>query len=78
MKPEDRASVLQGVNKPVVYQDRLDITQLVLNQLNAGATMPANGGGIAPPGSPGGQIQPGIQSARPTGPTIPGVGTKTR
>jgi Skp family chaperone for outer membrane proteins len=60
MKPDDRASVLQGVNKPVVYQDRLDITQHILNQLNAGATMPAGAGGVAPPspGSQGSQIQP--------------------
>jgi Skp family chaperone for outer membrane proteins len=76
MKPEDRASVLQGVNKPVVWQDRLDITQQVLAQLNAGATMPP-GGGVAPPIAPGSQIQPGLQNAtRPTGPTVPG--TKTR
>ena len=40
MKADDRSSVLQGVNKPVVFQDRLDITQHVLNKLNAGATMP--------------------------------------
>ena len=72
MKPDDRASVLQGVNKPVVYQDRLDITQHVLNQLNAGATMPPNSG-VAPPSSAGpGQVQPPVRSATPTGPTVPG------
>lgn len=66
MKPEDRPSVLQGVNKPVVYQQNLDITQHVLNQLNAGATMP-------PQGSPGNQIQPGTQQATPpVRPSIPG------
>jgi len=76
MKPEDRNSVLQGVNKPVVFQDRLDITPQVLAQLNAGATMPANGGGIGLPASPGaGQIQPPTRSATP-GPTIPGVKTR--
>jgi len=80
MKPEDRASVLQGVNKPVVYQYQLDITQLVLNQLNAGATMPANGGGIAPPVSSGpGQVQPPIRSAtQPAGPTVPRPTTQQR
>ena len=71
MKPDDRASVLQGVNKPVVYQDRLDITQHILNQLNAGATMPAGAGGVAPPapGTNGSTIPPGTQNARP--PVIP-------
>jgi Skp family chaperone for outer membrane proteins len=71
MKPDDRASVLQGVNKPVVYQDRLDITQHILNQLNAGATMPPGAGVNAPPtaGSTGSQIPPGTQNARP--PVIP-------
>jgi Skp family chaperone for outer membrane proteins len=74
MKAEDRASVLQGVNKPVVYQYGLDITSQVLAQLNAGATMPANGGGIAPPTGPGaGQIQPPVRTATPTGPTVPGA-----
>jgi Skp family chaperone for outer membrane proteins len=73
MKPDDRASVLQGVNKPVVYQQNLDITMDILSKLNAGATVPP-GNGIAPPAGPGSQIQPGIQNAnRPTGPTIPGA-----
>jgi Skp family chaperone for outer membrane proteins len=73
MKPEDRASVLSGVNKPVVYQQNLDITQHVLNHLNAGATMPPGGGGNGLPGSPtGNQIAPGTQQAQPNRPTIPG------
>jgi Skp family chaperone for outer membrane proteins len=71
MKPDDRASVLQGVNRPVVYQDRLDITQDILNRLNAGAQMPAGAGGVAPPGSPGGQIMPERSATRPAAPTIP-------
>jgi Skp family chaperone for outer membrane proteins len=72
MKPDDRASVLQGVNRPVVYQDRLDITQHILNQLNAGATMPAGAGGVAPPASPGvGQLPQERNATRPTGPIIP-------
>jgi Skp family chaperone for outer membrane proteins len=40
MKPDDRASVLQGVNRAVVYQRNLDITQLILQKLNGGATRP--------------------------------------
>lgn len=72
MKPDDRASVLQGVNKPVVYQDHLDITLDILSKLNAGATVPP-GGGVVPPAGPGSQIQPGIQNSRPpqNGPIIP-------
>jgi Skp family chaperone for outer membrane proteins len=78
MKPDDRASVLQGVNKPVVYQDRLDITQHILNQLNAGATMPPNGGGNALPGSPGANtIAPGTQQAQPNRPIVPGPAGRT-
>ena len=73
MKPDDRASVLQGVNKPVVFQQNLDITQHVLNQLNAGATMPAGNPGVAPPVGPGSQIQPGTQTGRPNGPVVPGA-----
>jgi hypothetical protein len=65
MKPEDRNSVLQGVNKPVVFQQNLDITSHVLNQLNAGATMPAPGP------SPGPQIPANNQSATRPGPIVP-------
>jgi len=74
MKADDRASVLQGVNKPVVYQDRLDITQHILNQLNAGATMPTVNRGPAPgaPATGPGSIQPGTQIAQPPrGPIVP-------
>jgi Skp family chaperone for outer membrane proteins len=72
MKADDRNSILQGVNKPVLYQDHLDITMDILNKLNAGATPPVNG--VAPPTGPGSAIQPGIQNAtRPTGPTVPGA-----
>jgi Skp family chaperone for outer membrane proteins len=72
MKPDDRASVLQGVNKPVLYQDHLDITMDILSKLNAGATVPP-GGGVAPPVGPGSPIQPPDRNARPpqNGPIIP-------
>jgi Skp family chaperone for outer membrane proteins len=73
MKPDDRASVLQGVNRPVVYQDRLDITQHILGRLNAGATMPPGAGGVAPPtASPGvNPIAPDIRTSQRPGPVIP-------
>lgn len=72
MKADDRSSVLQGVNKPVVYQDHLDITLDILSKLNAGATVP-QGGGVVPPAGPGSQIQPPDRNAiRPTNaPIIP-------
>lgn len=50
MKPDDRNSVLQGVNKAVVYHDRLDITEWILRDLNRGATA-APVGPTAPPGA---------------------------
>ena len=81
MKADDRASVLQGVNKPVVFQHQLDITSHILNQLNAGATMPpANRGSVQPPnGTVGGPIPPGAPTAqRPTGPVVPGAPNRTR
>ena len=43
--PNDRASVLRGVNRAVVYQKNLDITALVLDRLNPQA---ARQGGVAP------------------------------
>jgi Skp family chaperone for outer membrane proteins len=63
MKPDDRNSVLQGVNKAVVYHDRLDITEWILRDLNKGATAAP----VSPTGQPGGQ-PPAM--ARP--PQIPG------
>jgi Skp family chaperone for outer membrane proteins len=35
--PADRASVLQGVNNPIVFQRNLDITQLVVGRVNEGS-----------------------------------------
>jgi len=63
MKQDDRNSVLQGVNKAVVYHDRLDITEWILRDLNRGATATPTG----PSAQPG---APAPQTARP--PQIPG------
>jgi Skp family chaperone for outer membrane proteins len=72
MKPDDRASVLQGVNRPVVFQQNLDITEYILGDLNKGAVMaaapPAAGG--AAPAAPAGQVPPGTP-ARPVVPQRP-------
>lgn len=64
MKENDRASVLQGVNRAVVYQQNLDITQLILDDLNRGPSNTTQGGAVAPisnrpivPGSKAGGIQ---------------------
>jgi len=50
MKEDDRASVLQGVNRAVVYQQGLDITSFILEDLNRGTTAPATGGTTRPTG----------------------------
>ncbi len=36
MDPNSRDSIMQGINRVVVYQDRLDITRIILDQLNRG------------------------------------------
>jgi Skp family chaperone for outer membrane proteins len=56
MDPTKRESIMQGINKIVVYQSRLDITNHVLDALNRGT----------PPPPPGGEV-----SNRTTGPPIP-------
>lgn len=62
MKSDDRASVLQGVNRAVVYQQGLDITEHVLGLLN-------------PPGqtavAPGAQPPPAVPPTA-TRPIVPG------
>ena len=46
--PTNRQSVLEGVNRPVIYQNNIDITYDILNVLNAGvAQRPAVGGGAS-------------------------------
>jgi Skp family chaperone for outer membrane proteins len=75
IKPDDPNSVMQGVTRPVVYQDRLDITEHILAELNRGATMPGPSPGVAPGlsgAAPSGAIAPGTPTAaRPTAPVIP-------
>ena len=45
MNPEDRNSVLAGVNRAIVYQNNLDITADIIDRLNRLArTRPGNGG----------------------------------
>jgi Skp family chaperone for outer membrane proteins len=46
INPQDRSSVLQGVNRAVVYQELLDITPHILERLNRGA--PAQNLGARP------------------------------
>lgn len=41
MKPEDRSSVLQGVNRAVVFQRNLNITGLVIKELGGSMEAPA-------------------------------------
>lgn len=36
IEADNRQSVLEGINRPVIYQNRIDITQDVLSMLNAG------------------------------------------
>jgi Skp family chaperone for outer membrane proteins len=66
MKADDRNSVLQGVNKAVVYHDRLDITEWILRDLNRGATATPTGPS-AQPGAPVGPV---------SRPQIPGKTTR--
>jgi len=80
MKEDDRASVLQGVNKAVVFHQGLDITPFIIEDLNrrpfnpnekpAGPGLPTVG---AP--APGAATQPPQRSATgPSRPIVPGAG----
>jgi Skp family chaperone for outer membrane proteins len=65
MKPDDRNSVLAGVNKAVIFQNGRDITDLILQKLNP----PTTGGAPTGPSA----IPQGTQTARPpaSAPIIP-------
>ena len=54
MKPDDRASVLQGVNRAMVYQRNLDITREILDRLNRAprGSAASDPRGVAQSGSP--------------------------
>lgn len=41
IKRDDRNSVMQGLNRPVVYHYGLDITNFILSEVNKGQTAPA-------------------------------------
>lgn len=72
MKEDDRQSVLQGVNKAVVYHQGLDITEYIITNLNRRPFNPNDKpGGAAPTipaaGAPGGTISnrpPAIPNAK--------------
>ena len=79
MKPDDRASVLNGVNKAVVFQQNLDITEHILVKLNGTAAPPTQTPGAPQPtvNQGGGPINtatrpqpitPAPGGARPTAP----------
>ena len=51
--PTERSSVLAGVNRSIIYQNKLDITELVLRSINSQ-------GGAAPPTAPARPTTPGI------------------
>jgi Skp family chaperone for outer membrane proteins len=63
MDPTKRESIMQGINRFVVYQDRLNITDLVLDMVNRGGSAPQQPGA----GSP----QPPGLSSRPQPPRAP-------
>ncbi|HZL90898.1 MAG TPA: OmpH family outer membrane protein [Pirellulaceae bacterium] len=54
MKAEDPKSVMASISRMVVFQNRLDITDIILKQLNAGTTPPpaASKGGTTAPAEP--------------------------
>lgn len=48
IKRDDRRSVMEGLARPVIYQSQLDITNLILTELNKGQVAPT---GPAEPGT---------------------------
>jgi Skp family chaperone for outer membrane proteins len=59
IEPDDRNSVLQGINRAVVYQNQLNITGHILKLINQGAA--------PPPTAPGGQQPIGPTARQPFG-----------
>jgi Skp family chaperone for outer membrane proteins len=54
MDPQKRDTVLQGVNRAIVFQRNLDITEEVIKRVNAANVAAAPAGGIQRPGVAGG------------------------
>ena len=52
MDPTKRESIMQGINRFVVYQDRLNITDLVLDMVNRGTPQPQQANGATTPARP--------------------------
>lgn len=83
MKEDDRASVLQGVNRAVVFHQGLDITRFIIEDLNrrpfnpdekpAGPGLP--GANAAAPGAAT-QGGPPRTATGPTRPIVPGAGNR--
>ena len=49
MDPNNRQSVMAGVNQPIVYNEaRLDITKFIVDGLTRGGQQTARAGGQAP------------------------------
>jgi hypothetical protein len=70
MDAQDRGSVLQGVNRPVVFQRNLDITDIILQACNAGTTAPRSSTAVPA----GGLSQPprtGLPSSNSPGKGLP-------
>ena len=59
MDPTKKETIMQGINRIVVYQNRLDITQYIIDRLNRNTPPAANNA------SPAGPARPSIP-ARPT------------
>ena len=86
MKEEDRASVLQGVNQAVVYNEGLDITPFIIADLNrrpfnpndkpAGPGLPSAGPATPPVATPGAAPPPRTATAPGGRPIVPGAGTR--
>lgn len=58
MDAQDRGSVLQGVNRPVVFQRNLDITDIILQACNAGTAAPSTGRPVGTATRPAGTLAP--------------------
>lgn len=61
MDPAKRESIMQGINRIVIYQNRLNITDLILDTLNRGTPQAAPGTPVA---SPQGTVAPPIPPRR--------------